>query len=514
MNGNFYHRLDEAMAAAADKLALVHPDGTGLRYDALREQARALAGALEAAGVRSGDRVLVQVDKSMTCVATYLAVLRLGAVYVPLNTAYTDVEVDYFVRDAAPALFLHEASRELEGALLATLAEVECRALPLGRLPEDAPGEAGMDGTLVSARVALDTPPASLADDALAAIVYTSGTTGRSKGAMLSHRNIESNARTLNELWGWRADDVLLHALPIFHVHGLFVALHCALLGGSIIRFLPRFDAATVCAQLTDSTVLMGVPTFYTRLLDLPQFDRAAVATMRLFISGSAPLTEITFAEFEARTGQRILERYGMSETLMITSNPLEGARIAGTVGPALPGVETRIAGDDGQPLPAGEVGTIEVRGPNVFSGYWRNPEKTRAEFREGGFFITGDLATADDTGRIAIVGRSKDLVISGGYNVYPKEVERLLDALPGIAESAVIGVPHRDFGEAVVAVVVTASGAAPPDLATLRAALADQLASYKQPKAVEVLTELPRNAMGKVQKNLLRAQFEGLFAT
>ena len=351
------------------------------------------------------------------------------------------------------------------------------------------------------------------ADDDAAAIVYTSGTTGRPKGAVLSHANLASNAATLCACWGWRDDDVLLHALPIFHVHGLFVALHCAFLTGTPTIFLPRFDANALLRELPRSTVLMGVPTFYTRLLSESSFNAAACRNMRLFISGSAPLAEQTFAAFEQRTGQRILERYGMSETLMNTSNPLgpaDGERLAGSVGFALPGIAVRIADADGRALPAGQVGGIEVRGPNVFKGYWRMPDKTREEFRADGFFITGDLGSMDEAGRVRIVGRAKDLVISGGYNVYPKEVETLLDAMPGVRESAVIGVPHADFGEAVVAVLVADETV---HIGRVDAFLKDKLARYKQPKRVIHVQELPRNAMGKVQKNALRETYGDVLA-
>jgi malonyl-CoA/methylmalonyl-CoA synthetase len=344
----------------------------------------------------------------------------------------------------------------------------------------------------------------------VAAIVYTSGTTGRSKGAMLTQQNLLSNALTLLDCWGWQDDDVLLHALPIFHVHGLFVALHCAFLSGTPVLFLPGFNADAVLESLPDATVMMGVPTFYTRLLENPQFDAAVCGNMRLFISGSAPLTEQTFRAWEERTGLKILERYGMSETIMITSNPLIGDRLAGTVGFALDGVETRIADPNGQALAPEEVGIIEVRGPNVFKGYWQMPQKTAEEFRADGFFITGDMGRMDEQGRISIVGRAKDLVISGGYNVYPKEVEKLIDEIPGVVECAVIGVPHPDFGEGVVAVVVPESDdVSETDVA---AALEGNLARFKQPKRVINVAELPRNTMGKVQKNELRARYEGLF--
>jgi malonyl-CoA/methylmalonyl-CoA synthetase len=353
-------------------------------------------------------------------------------------------------------------------------------------------------------------PVAERTEDDLAAILYTSGTTGRSKGAMLTHGNLATSSVVLVDYWGWREDDVLLHALPIFHVHGLFIALHCAMLKATPMIFLPGFDATTVLEALPRATVMMGVPTFYTRLLGQDALNPECCAHMRLFISGSAPLTSQTFEAFEARTGHRILERYGMSETMMNLSNPLDGERIAGTVGFPLPGVQVRIASEDGAPVPPGEVGVIEVKGPNVFKGYWQMPEKTAEEFRPDGFFITGDQAVMDDSGRISIVGREKDMIISGGYNVYPKEIEVLIDRMPEVVESAVIGVPHPDFGEGVVAVVVPAVDEV--SLAETDAALAGKLARFKQPKRVINVAELPRNAMGKVQKNQLRDSLTSLF--
>ena len=491
---NLYQRFASAFAGAGAAPALLLPSGEDWRYADLEAAAGRMAGALLALGVAPGERVLVQVPKTPDAVALYLACLQIGAVYAPLNTAYTAAEVDYFLADAEPALFVSAPGAEVGG----DVPQVTLAA----------------DGTGSLADLAAKAEPAAAtvarADDDLAALIYTSGTTGRAKGAMLSHGNLAANAITLCESWGWRQDDVLLHALPIFHVHGLFVALHCAFLTGTPLIFLPRFEAAAVLRELPRATVLMGVPTFYTRLLREPDFNAAACAAMRLFISGSAPLTEQTFAAFERRTGKRILERYGMSETAMLTSNPLDGERVAGTVGFALPRVSVRIADADGRALPAGEVGGIEVHGPNVFRGYWRQPEKTAAEFRADGFFVTGDLGQMDSEGRVTIVGRSKDLVISGGYNVYPKEVEACLDAMPGVAEAAVFGVPHEDFGEAVVAAVVAE---APLVEGEVDAFLRDKLARYKQPKRILRVAELPRNAMGKVQKQVLRETYRALFA-
>ena len=489
---NIYRLFETAFDRAGDSPALIRPGSEDMSYAALRAVVARYAGALSTLGVAPGDRVLVQVAKTPQAVALYLACLKTGAVYTPINTAYTPPEVEFFLADAAPALFV-----------AGTEVEMRTRTLVL-----DADGEGSF------AALAAEAPPAHRtvprADDDIAALVYTSGTTGRSKGAMLTHGNLTSNARTLSDYWGWRDDDVLLHALPIFHVHGLFVALHCAFLAGTPVIFLPRFDADALLRELPRATVLMGVPTFYSRLLRHADFDAALCRNMRVFISGSAPLTERTFAAFERRTGKRILERYGMSETLMNTSNPLCGERIAGSVGFALPGVEVRIRGDDGERLPSGAVGGIEVRGANVFKGYWRMPERTAQEFRSDGFFITGDLGTMDANGRVTIVGRDKDMVISGGYNVYPKEVEALLDEIPGVVESAVIGVPHEDFGEAVVAVLVAEETV---DLACVNAFLKGKLARYKQPKRVVRVAELPRNAMGKVQKNTLRERYGSLMA-
>lgn len=501
-NKNLFAALASSFDEHADQLAVeLTQDGSRLTYADLSAQTQRMAQVLLEVGVESEQRVLVQVGKSVPAVALYLACLQVGAVYVPINTAYTAAEVEYFLGDSEPTLFVCEPRDE---EAFSALASAKVRSLGMdggGSL-----GTAAAQATLSEHAM----PVAQKKASDVAAILYTSGTTGRSKGAMLSHGNLLSNAELLLDYWGWQDDDVLLHALPIFHVHGLFVALHCALLSGTPMLFMPAFDAAKVLPLLGRATVMMGVPTFYSRLLSLPEFNQAACANIRLFISGSAPLTEQTFNDFEDRTGQRILERYGMSETLMNTSNPLSGQRVAGTVGFALPGVTARIVNDEGQELMAGDVGGIEVKGPNVFKGYWRMPEKTAEEFRADGFFITGDLGSMDLEGRVTIVGREKDLVISGGYNVYPKEVERLLDEMPDIVESAVIGVPHADFGEAVVAIVVPTEAEVTED--ELKTRLADSLARYKQPKAVFNVAELPRNAMGKVQKAELRKQHVKLF--
>ncbi len=497
-NGNFAEELGAVFDAAAERDCLRLPDDAAWSYGDLLRNAGKVASVLTECGLKSGDRVLVQVDKSPEALALYLGTLMAGGIHVPLNTAYTGTEVRYFLEDAAPKVFVGR----LDSAPALAQAPVPC-VLTLGSNGEGSLPEA-MSGTSPFAEVVFRD-----AEDT-AAIVYTSGTTGRAKGAMLTHANLASNAHALRAWWGWRDDDVLLHALPLFHAHGLFIALHCALLGGTPTIFLSRFDVARVIRHLPEATVMMGVPTFYTRLLNEPTFGAAHCAGMRVFISGSAPLTEQTFHAFEERTGHRILERYGMSETIINASNPLVGARLAGTVGFALPGVEMRVTDEAGAEMPRGAVGMIEVRGKNVFKGYWRMPEKTAEEFRSDGFFVTGDLGAMDADGRLTIVGRGRDLIISGGYNVYPGEVEAEIDALDEVLESAVIGVPHPDYGEGVVAVLVSAGE--PVDIASLQAALDHRLARFKQPKRVVNLPELPRNAMGKVQKNQLRRDYAGLF--
>ena len=493
--------LAEALSHAPERIALVAREAGGermlTRADLLAASGR-YANALAALGVQAGDRVVAQVEKHVEGLGLYLGCLRLGAVYVPLNTGYTPAELAHFLGDAEPVVMVCEAARR--DALQAVARDAGVRHLVALH---------GDEGIAARARTAaagfVDVEPPELA-----AILYTSGTTGRSKGAMLTQANLLSNARTLVSLWGCSEQDVLIHALPTYHVHGLFVALHTALLSGAKVIFLPKFDAATVLDLLPTSTLMMGVPTFYTRLLEEPALDRARCAGMRLFVAGSAPLRPETFEEWEARTGQRILERYGMTETGMITSNPLVGERRAGSVGLPLPGVEVRLR-IDGEVHATGGPGVLEVRGPNVFKGYWRMPEKTREEFTADGWFVTGDVAEIDAAGVVSLTGRAKDLIISGGLNVYPKEIELAIDGLPGVEESAVIGVPHRDFGEAVVAIVKPLAGATPDADAMLRT-LRTQLAAFKVPKHVALVDELPRNAMGKVQKNLLRDQYVGLF--
>lgn len=482
---------------------LILPDGAGITGDAFLRMVARQAHALRAAGLGTGERIAVQVAKTPEALAVYGASVALGAIFLPLNTAYTPDEVGYFLGNATPRIFLCDAAKRTQlepvaarhGAALLTL-----NADGSGSLTDAA---AGQPETIT----AVDREP-----DDLAAFLYTSGTTGRSKGAMLTHRNLLSNAEVLADLWRFTDKDVLLHALPIFHTHGLFVASNISLLTGGAMIFLPGFDLEAVLRLMPRATAMMGVPTFYTRLLDDARFTRNLAAHMRLFVSGSAPLLAETHQQFEARTGHRILERYGMTETNMNTSNPYEGERRAGTVGFPLPGVELRIMAE-GREVAPGQVGVIEVRGPNVFKGYWQMPEKTREELREDGWFITGDLGMTDPDGYVVIVGRAKDLVISGGFNVYPKEVELLLDEVPGVLESAVIGVPHPDFGEAVFAVLVPQKGVVLDGGAVLTA-IRDRLARFKQPKAAVVVQALPRNTMGKVQKNVLRDSYKGWFAS
>jgi len=503
-NANLYALFLERFPEDPAAVFLEGTDGRQLRYSEVPGRTGQILSLLQRLGVQKGDRVVVQVDKSIEAVLLYLACLRAGAVYVPLNTAYTPSEVGYFLQDATPRVFV--CTPDNKGRLAGVAAECGVPAL----LDLGPTGEGGLTEALESVTPSEQTVPVEAAD--LAAILYTSGTTGRSKGAMLTHANLASNAQVLFDYWHWQRDDVLLHALPIFHVHGLFVALHCALLGGSRVIFLPRFDAEIMIQRLPEATVMMGVPTFYTRLLERSDFTRELCAGMRLFISGSAPLLAETHREFEVRTGHRILERYGMTEAGMITSNPYDGERIAGTVGFPLPGVRARVADDQGREMPRGEAGVLEIIGPNVFQGYWQMPEKTAEEFRQDGWFITGDIAVMADDGRVSIVGRAKDLIISGGFNVYPKEIESQIDELPGIKESAVIGVPHPDFGEGVTAVVVP-DGSTPVTEQTVIGALKDRLARFKQPKRVFVVDELPRNTMGKVQKNVLRETYKDVFA-
>jgi malonyl-CoA/methylmalonyl-CoA synthetase len=477
------------------------PDGTRISYGDLRRRTAQLAHALRAHGVGPGDRVAVQIGKSPLAILLYLACVRAGAVLVPMNPAYTDHEVAYLVGDAEPALLVRDPARAttLAGAAPAApavpVATADSRGA--GTLADAAAGQPGSFEDVVAG------------PDAPVTLVYTSGTTGRPKGALLSHRNLACNAATLHRVWGFEPRDVLLHALPAFHVHGLFVATNCVLANGTGMVLLPRFDAAEVRRQLARCTVLMGVPTFYTRLLADPAFDAAACRDVRLFISGSAPLPAAVHEQFRARTGHAILERYGMSETGMLTSNPLDGERRAGTVGLALPGVEVRLRDPrrGGVLDEPGAVGGIEVRGPNVFRGYWRRPGSARTEFTADGFFRTGDVGSFDADGYLTIVGRAKDVIISGGLNVYPKEVEDVLDQVDGVTESAAVGVPDPDLGEMVVAVVAVAPGPAAPGEDAIRSFARTRLAPYKVPKRVHIVGALPRNAMGKIEKARLREQ-------
>ncbi|MDE1147066.1 MAG: malonyl-CoA synthase [Azospirillaceae bacterium] len=482
------------------------PERTLTYGDVVALSAR-LANLLVARGVLPGDRVAVQVEKSPEAIVLYLACVRAGAVYLPLNTGYTLTELDYFIGDATPRLVVCDPAKATAIGDLARSKGVAAVETLGGQGAADA-------GTLLADAADLSDTFVDVAREAgdLAAILYTSGTTGRSKGAMLSHDNLASNALTLVDYWQFTGKDVLLHALPIFHTHGLFVATNTLLLAGGTMIFLAKFDADEVMRQLPRATTMMGVPTFYVRLLQHPGLTQAATAHMRLFISGSAPLLAETHDSWRERTGLAILERYGMTETNMNTSNPYDGDRVAGTVGFPLPGVALRVVdAETGAAIPQGEIGMIEVRGPNVFKGYWQMPEKTAAEFRADGFFITGDLGKIDGRGYVHILGRGKDLVISGGYNVYPKEIETEIDGLPGVVESAVIGVAHPDFGEGVTAVVVRQKGTAVDEAAVL-AALEGRLAKYKQPKRVLFVDDLPRNTMGKVQKNLLRQEYQDLY--
>jgi len=485
---------------ASDSVLLTTPCGERHSYgDAERYSAQVANYLTVELGLRPGDRVSVQVEKSPRLLWLFLGVLRAGLVFHPLNPAYTDTELDFFLHDAQPSLLVCDSAREAKLAAL-------CADAAIGHVATlDADGGGSLWPAV--ARCPDRFATARTQADELAALVYSSGTTGRPKGIMLSHGNLESNARVLARHWGFTAADTLLHCLPVFHVHGLFVALGCVFMSGARLRWLPRFDAAVVRRELAHATVMMGVPTYYTRLLEDPQFGAQDCRQLRLFISGSAPLPPETFAAFRARTGHTILERYGMTETGMNTSNPLHGERRAGTVGPPLPGVEVRVCGAGGAPLPAGEIGDLQVRGPNVFCGYWRLPEQTAADFTADGFFNTGDKGVIDADGYVSIAGRSRDVVISGGLNVYPREIELLIDALPGVLESAVIGLPDADYGERVAAVVVP-DGTRELSGEAVRAAVRERAAGFKVPRQVFFLDALPRNAMGKVQKAVLRGRF------
>ena len=503
MNANLFSRLFDTLDDPA-RLAIETTDGQRINYGELISRVGQMANVLVSRGVKPGDRVAAQTEKSVPGLVLYLAAVRAGAVYLPLNTAYTLNELEYFIGDAEPSLVVCDPAKA-EG-IGAIAAKVGAKVETLG-----ADGKGSLTEAAAKAPAKFET--VARADDDLAAILYTSGTTGRSKGAMLTHDNLASNSLTLVDYWRFTNKDVLIHALPIYHTHGLFVASNVTLFARASMIFLPKFDPELIIKLMARATVLMGVPTFYTRLLQSPALTKEPTKHMRLFVSGSAPLLADTHREWAARTGHAVLERYGMTETNMNTSNPYDGQRVPGAVGHPLPGVTLRVTDPEtGKELPRESVGMIEVKGPNVFKGYWRMPEKTKAEFRDDGFFITGDLGKIDANGYVHILGRGKDLVISGGFNVYPKEIESEIDAMPGVIESAVIGVPHADFGEGVTAVSVCDKGAKVDETSVLKA-LDGRLAKFKMPKRVIVVDELPRNAMGKVQKNILRDTYSKIYA-
>ncbi|MBC5783084.1 malonyl-CoA synthase [Ramlibacter sp. USB13] len=503
-NRNLFAALRAAFPQDLDTVAVETDNGLAYSWRDLERGTAMIANLLQSLGIEAGARVAVQVEKSVEAMMLYLATLRAGYVFLPLNTAYQKAEIEYFVGNAEPAVVVCSPANFGWVSKIAFQAGTH-HVFTLG---DDRTGSLLQRAAQHSDRQ----EPVQRGDDDLAAILYTSGTTGRSKGAMLSHGNLRSNAEVLKEYWGWKQGDVLIHALPIFHVHGLFVAIHGALLNGSRMLWFAKFDPKKVIERMPDATVFMGVPTLYVRMLAESRLNKVVARNMRLFVSGSAPLLLETFNEWKERTGQTILERYGMSETVMLTSNPYEGERRGGTVGFPLPGVQLRVRDDQGNEVPTGEIGGIQVRGPSVFQGYWRMPEKTKEEFTEDGFFKTGDVGKVDGRGYVTIVGRSKDLIISGGYNVYPAEIEGYINDMPGVAESAVVGVPHPDFGEVGVAIVIPKPGAeVEPE--QLIGTLKSQLANFKIPKKCFVVNELPRNTMGKVQKNLLREQHKTLFA-
>ncbi|MGS5087526.1 malonate--CoA ligase [Hydrogenophaga sp. A37] len=511
-NKNLFVALRAAFPAQLDSTAVETDEGLIYSWRDLDRATAMVANLLDSLELPPASRIAVQVEKSVEAMVLYLATLRTGHVFLPLNTAYQSAEIEYFVGNAEPAVMVCSPKNHGWVSKIAFTAGTKF----VFTLGDDRRGSL-LDR---AAHMSDGHTPATLQDDDLAAILYTSGTTGRSKGAMLTHGNMRSNAVMLRDYWQWQPDDVLIHALPIFHVHGLFVAIHGALINGSKMIWFSKFDPKRVIARFAEATVFMGVPTLYVRMLAEPTLTPAQASHMRLFIAGSAPLLIETFTEWQGRTGHTILERYGMSETVMLTSNPCgedprypgQTERRGGTVGFPLPGVELRVMGDGDQPVPQGEIGGIQVRGPNVFKGYWRMPEKTAEEFTADGFFKTGDVGRVDERGYVTIVGRSKDLIISGGYNVYPAEIEGYINDMPGVAESALVGVPHPDFGEVGIAVIIAKPGAAvDPD--QVIAALKSQLANFKIPKRCFVVSALPRNTMGKVQKNLLREQYKTSFA-
>ena len=495
------NRLSLSMNRHEDSVFAILPDNTKISYGELFERAQKVAAMLQSQGLTPGDRVAVQAEKSIEVVVVYLGVIMAGGVFLPLNTAYTASELEYFLNDAKPHTLICDPTR------VETLKPICNQAKVKQVLTLDADRSGSLINALEQIRANFKIVPRQQSD--LAAILYTSGTTGRSKGAMLTHGNLASNAVTLREYWQFSENDVLIHALPIFHVHGLFVAINVVMIAGATLLFHGRFEEQAVLEDFSRATALMGVPTFYVRLLKLNDLDQNSTAGMRVFISGSAPLLMETHRDWLERTGHAIIERYGLTETGMNTSNPYQGDRRAGTVGFPLPGVEVTVTDpESGEPLPANLVGSVEVRGPNVFHGYWQMPEKTAEEIRENGFFITGDLGRYDDLGYLSIVGRSKDLIISGGYNIYPKEIELLIDDIDGVEESAVIGLPHEDFGEATTAVIVLKPGAE-LNSEKIFTELKPQIAGFKVPKKVFFVTDLPRNTMGKVQKNILRDTYQ-----
>jgi malonyl-CoA/methylmalonyl-CoA synthetase len=502
MNANLFSRLFDGLDDPK-RPAIEEIDGKRISYGDLIARTARIANVLVDRGVKPGDRVAAQTEKSVTGLVLYLATVRAGAVYLPLNTAYTLNELEYFITDAEPSLVVCDPSKAAGIGTIA--AKVGAKVETLG--PD---GQGSLTHAADKAACEFVTVPRE--NDDLAAILYTSGTTGRSKGAMLTHDNLASNSLTLVEYWHFTDKDVLIHALPIYHTHGLFVASNVTLFARASMIFLPKFDPDLIIKLMTRATALMGVPTFYTRLLQGPALNKETTQHMRLFVSGSAPLLAETHREWFARTGHAVLERYGMTETNMNTSNPYDGERVAGAVGHPLPGVSVRVTDPEtGKELARDEIGMIEVKGPNVFKGYWRMPEKTKSEFRDDGFFITGDIGKIDPLGYVHILGRGKDLVISGGFNVYPKEIESEIDAMPGVIESAVIGVPHADFGEGVTAVVVCDKSAKVDESSVLKG-LEGRLAKFKMPKRVFVVDELPRNTMGKVQKNVLRDNYKDIY--
>lgn len=504
-NHNLFAALRAAFPSSLDEVAVETDTGLSYSWRDLERGTAMMANLLASLKLSEGARVAVQVEKSVEAMMLYLATLRAGYVFLPLNTAYQSAEIEYFIGNAEPSVMVCSSKNFGWASKIAFKAGTQ----NVYTLDDDRTGSLLDRAAHCSDRHEV----AVRKEDDLAAILYTSGTTGRSKGAMLTHGNMLSNALVLKEYWGWKKGDVLIHALPIFHVHGLFVAIHGALINGSKMIWLAKFDPKLVEKKLPEATVFMGVPTLYVRLLAEPGLTREACRNMRLFVAGSAPLLIETFNEWKERTGHTILERYGMSETVMLTSNPYQGAeRRGGTVGFALPGVSLRVQDEEGQSLPAGEIGGIQVKGPNIFKGYWRMPEKTKEEFTADGYFKTGDVGKIDERGYIVIVGRSKDLIISGGYNVYPAEIEGYINDMPGVAESALVGVPHPDFGEVGVAVVIAKPGVA-LEGGRIVGELKSRLANFKIPKQCFVVSELPRNTMGKVQKNLLREQYKALFA-